>query len=126
MTPEMLAKMGRLAHLDVSKRDEAFRRDLARIVHFCRALDARDDVEADDGVSAAAQPTPLRPDVVTEGGDAAAVLSHASRTADGFFVAPRSIERPKAPARARRRPVDDHDLEDEDDAEDDSPRSTSQ
>jgi len=100
---EELVRLGRLAHLDVSRRDEAFRRDLSRVVGFCRALDRgeAEDAErgeaedAERGAPAAPQqqrvsPSVMRPDAVTEGGDARAALAHAKRRVDDFFVAPRS------------------------------------
>jgi aspartyl-tRNA(Asn)/glutamyl-tRNA(Gln) amidotransferase subunit C len=49
-----------------------------------------------DGVepmtSAVATTTPLREDVVTDGGDASRVLANAPKTADGFFVVPKVVE----------------------------------
>ena len=35
---------------------------------------------------------PLRADVVTDGGDARAILANAPRSEDGFFVVPKVVE----------------------------------
>ena len=35
---------------------------------------------------------PMREDVVTEGGDAAAILANAPKSRDGFFVVPKVVE----------------------------------
>jgi aspartyl-tRNA(Asn)/glutamyl-tRNA(Gln) amidotransferase subunit C len=49
-----------------------------------------------DGVepmtSAVAVTLPMREDVVTEGGDASAVLANAPRSRDGFFIVPKVVE----------------------------------
>ncbi len=49
-----------------------------------------------DGVepmtSAVASTAPLREDVVTEIGDSARILANAPKSADGFFVVPKSVE----------------------------------
>jgi aspartyl-tRNA(Asn)/glutamyl-tRNA(Gln) amidotransferase subunit C len=42
--------------------------------------------------SAVAVALPMREDVVTEGGDAAAILANAPKARDGFFVAPKVVE----------------------------------
>ena len=71
------------------------------IVPFARRLGFDDVVatryEVDtDGVepltSVVHAKLPLRDDVVTDGGDAARVLSNAPKSADGFFVVPKVVE----------------------------------
>ena len=42
--------------------------------------------------SAVAISAPLREDVVTEIGDSARILANAPKSADGFFVVPKSVE----------------------------------
>lgn len=90
---QTVRKVARLARIAVADEEVSpLRDDLNRILAWVEEL-GEVDVE---GVEPMTSVTPMalkqREDVVTEGHDAAAALSNAPETAEGFFVVPKVIE----------------------------------
>ncbi|MDB5512649.1 MAG: Glutamyl-tRNA(Gln) amidotransferase subunit [Enterovirga sp.] len=90
------ATVRRIAHLARIRLDEAdvpqMQDELNAILAFVEELNEV-DVE---GVEPMSSVTPMamkmREDVVTDGGDAAAILANAPATEDGFFLVPKVVE----------------------------------
>ncbi len=90
---ETVRKVARLAHIRVPEdRLAALAGELSGILQWIEQLNEVDTDGVEPMTSAVAVALPMREDVVTEGGDAAAVLANAPKTRDGFFVAPKVIE----------------------------------
>jgi aspartyl-tRNA(Asn)/glutamyl-tRNA(Gln) amidotransferase subunit C len=66
--------------------------ELSRILAWIEQLDEVDTEGAAPMTSPVAQAMPMRQDVVTDGGDAAAVLANAPSVRGGFFVVPKVVE----------------------------------
>jgi aspartyl-tRNA(Asn)/glutamyl-tRNA(Gln) amidotransferase subunit C len=86
-------KVARLARVhEEEDRLEALAAELDAIMGW---IDQLNEVDT-DGVaplaSVVAARLPMREDVVTEGGDSAAVLANAPAARDGFFVVPKVVE----------------------------------
>jgi aspartyl-tRNA(Asn)/glutamyl-tRNA(Gln) amidotransferase subunit C len=62
-----------------------------RLEPLARELNS-DTAGVEPMASAVAVKLPLREDVVTEGGDAGAILANAPAKADGFFIVPKVVE----------------------------------
>ena len=88
-----VAKVARLARIhEPPERLEALSRELNGILAWIEQLDEVDVEGVEPMTSAVAAKLPMREDVVTDGGDAARVLSNAPKSADGFFVVPKVVE----------------------------------
>jgi aspartyl-tRNA(Asn)/glutamyl-tRNA(Gln) amidotransferase subunit C len=86
-------KVARLARLAVPEaRLEPLANELNGIMAWIEQLGEVDTDGVEPMTSAVAQALPLRDDLVTDGGDAAKVLSNAPRSVDGFFVVPKVVE----------------------------------
>jgi aspartyl-tRNA(Asn)/glutamyl-tRNA(Gln) amidotransferase subunit C len=86
-------KVASLARLAVPEaRLEPLAAELNGIMAWIEQLGEVDTDGVEPMTSAVHQPLPLREDVVTDGGDAAKVLSNAPRALDGFFVVPKVVE----------------------------------
>ena len=90
---ETVRKVARLAHLrEPEDRLAALAGELSGILQWIEQLNEVDTEGVEPMTSAVAVALPMREDVVTEGGDAAAVLANAPKTRDGFFVVPKVVE----------------------------------
>ena len=90
---ETVRKVARLAHIrEPEDRLAALAGELSGILQWIEQLNEVDTDGVEPMTSAVAVALPMREDVVTEGGDAAAVLANAPKTRDGFFVVPKVVE----------------------------------
>lgn len=93
LTPATVAKVASLARLDVPEsRRETLAVEMSSILAFIEQLGEvnTDGVEPLRSVVQATQR--LRPDAVTDGGKAEAILANAPEKAQGFFVVPKVVE----------------------------------
>ena len=86
-------RIARLARIRVDEADvPQMQEELNAILFFVEQLNEVDV----DGIEPMTSVTPMtmkmRPDVVSDGGNAAAVLQNAPASEDGFFVVPKVIE----------------------------------
>ena len=86
----------RVAHLariaEPEDRLEPLARELSGILGWIEQLNEVDIEGVEPMTSAVAATLPMREDVVSDGGDAARVLSNAPKSEDGFFVVPKVVE----------------------------------
>jgi aspartyl-tRNA(Asn)/glutamyl-tRNA(Gln) amidotransferase subunit C len=88
-----VARIARLARIRVDEADqERLAGELSKILRFVEQLDELDTANVAPMTSAVAVTLRRRPDVVTEGGDAEAVLANAPAAEHGYFVVPKVIE----------------------------------
>jgi aspartyl-tRNA(Asn)/glutamyl-tRNA(Gln) amidotransferase subunit C len=86
-------RVARLARIrEPEARLEPLAQELSSIMGWIEQLAEVDTDGVEPMTSVVAQKLPMREDVVTEGGDAGAVLSNAPSSADGFFVVPKVVE----------------------------------
>jgi aspartyl-tRNA(Asn)/glutamyl-tRNA(Gln) amidotransferase subunit C len=71
---------------------DALAAELSGIMAWIEQLNEVDTDGVEPMTSAVAAKLPLREDVVTEGGDAEAILANAPKRRDGFFVTPKVVE----------------------------------
>lgn len=89
-TVRRIAKLARLALEE--DRVEPMMNELNQILAWVQQLEEADVAGVAPMTSVIAQRLKLREDVVTEGGDAAAVTSNAPLAEDHFFVVPKVVE----------------------------------
>ena len=89
-TVRRVAKLARIR--EPEERLEPLARELSSILGWIEQLGEVDTDGVEPMASAVAVKLPLREDVVTEGGDAGAILANAPAKADGFFVVPKVVE----------------------------------
>jgi aspartyl-tRNA(Asn)/glutamyl-tRNA(Gln) amidotransferase subunit C len=90
---ETVRKVARLAHIrETEDRMAALAGELSGILQWIEQLNEVDTDGVEPMTSAVAVALPMREDVVTEGGDVAAVLANAPKSRDGFFVVPKVVE----------------------------------
>ena len=89
-TVRKVARLARIA--EPEDRIEPLARELSGILDWIEQLAEVDTDGVEPMTSAVAVAAPMREDVVTEGGDAARVLSNAPKTVGGFFVVPKVVE----------------------------------
>ncbi|CAN5455181.1 Asp-tRNA(Asn)/Glu-tRNA(Gln) amidotransferase subunit GatC [soil metagenome] len=89
-TVRKVARLARIA--EPEDRIEPLARELSGIMDWIEQLAEVDTDGVEPMTSAVAVAAPMREDVVTEGGDAARVLSNAPKTIGGFFVVPKVVE----------------------------------
>jgi aspartyl-tRNA(Asn)/glutamyl-tRNA(Gln) amidotransferase subunit C len=90
---ETVRKVARLARIrEREDRLEPLAAELNGIIEWIEQLAQVDTDGVEPMTSAVAVTLPMREDVVTEGGDARAILANAPRTRDGFFVVPKVVE----------------------------------
>ena len=89
-TVRKVARLARIAEPEA--RLESLASELNGIIAWIEQLNEVDTDGVEPMTSAVAMAAPLREDVVTDGGDAAKVLSNAPKTVDGFFVVPKVVE----------------------------------
>ena len=86
-------RVARLARIrEPEERLEPLARELSGIMGWIEQLNEVDTDGVEPMTSVVAQQLPMRDDVVTDGGDADAVLANAPSAADGFFVVPKVVE----------------------------------
>lgn len=86
-------KVARLARIEEPEANlEGLARELSAIIAWVEQLDEVDTADVEPMNTAVHAALPMREDVVTDGGDAAKVLSNAPRTERGFFVVPKVVE----------------------------------
>lgn len=90
---ETVRRIARLSRIEIADDDVPRMQDeLNAILSFVEQLNEVDVA----GVEPMSSVTPMRlrqrPDAVSEGGDAAAILRNAPVSEDGFFVVPRVVE----------------------------------
>lgn len=89
-TVRKVARLARIA--EPEDRIEPLAKELSGILAWIEQLSEVDTDGVEPMTSAVAVAAPMREDVVTDGGDAARVLSNAPKTIDGFFVVPKVVE----------------------------------
>ncbi|WP_309645731.1 Asp-tRNA(Asn)/Glu-tRNA(Gln) amidotransferase subunit GatC [Phenylobacterium sp.] len=89
-TVRKVARLARIA--EPEEKLEALASELNGIMTWIEQLAEVDTDGVEPMTSAVHMPAPMREDVVTEGGDAAKVLSNAPKSVDGFFVVPKVVE----------------------------------
>ena len=89
-TVRRVAKLARIREPEA--RLEPLAQELSSILGWIEQLGEVDTDGVEPMASAVAVTLPLREDVVTEGGDAGAILANAPAKADGFFVVPKVVE----------------------------------
>jgi aspartyl-tRNA(Asn)/glutamyl-tRNA(Gln) amidotransferase subunit C len=90
---ETVRKVAGLARIRMAgERLEALAVELSGILAWIEQLSEVDTEGVEPMTSAVAVALPMRDDVVTEGGDAEAVLANAPKARDGFFVVPKVVE----------------------------------
>jgi aspartyl-tRNA(Asn)/glutamyl-tRNA(Gln) amidotransferase subunit C len=89
-TVRRVAKLARIR--ETEERLEPLARELSSILGWIEQLGEVDTAGVEPMASAVAVKLPLREDVVTEGGDAGAILANAPAKADGFFIVPKVVE----------------------------------
>ena len=90
---ETVRKVARLAHIrEPEDRLASLAGELSGILRWIEQLNEVDTDGVEPMTSAVALALPMREDVVTEGGDASAVLANAPKVRDGFFVVPKVVE----------------------------------
>lgn len=90
------ATVRKVAHLarvaEPEERLEALARELNGILAWIEQLDEVDVAGVEPMTTAVEASTPMREDVVSDGGDPQRVLANAPKAADGFFVVPKVVE----------------------------------
>ena len=89
-TVRKVARLARIAEPEENIQPLADR--LNGIMAWIEQLSEVDTDGVEPMTSAVAVSAPLREDVVTEIGDSARILANAPKSADGFFVVPKSVE----------------------------------
>lgn len=89
-TVRKVARLARIA--EPEDKLEALAKELTGIMTWIEQLNEVDTDGVQPMTSAVAATLPMREDVVTDGGDAAKVLSNAPKTVDGFYVVPKVVE----------------------------------
>ena len=86
-------RVAKLAHIrEPEDRLEALASELSGIMQWIEQLGEVDTDGVEPMASAVALSLPLREDVVTEGGDARAILANAPGARGGFFMVPKVVE----------------------------------
>ena len=86
-------KVAKLARIRIEEaRLEPLARELSGIMQWIEQLNEVDTDGVQPMTSAEAVSLPMREDVVTDGGDAAKVLSNAPKSDRNFFVVPKVVE----------------------------------
>jgi aspartyl-tRNA(Asn)/glutamyl-tRNA(Gln) amidotransferase subunit C len=90
---DTVRKVAMLAKIRVDEaRLEPLAAELSGILGWIEQLREVDTDGVEPMTSAVAVALPMREDVVTEGGEANAVLANAPKARNGFFVAPKVVE----------------------------------
>ena len=86
-------RVAHLARIEVAEADlEALAGELSAILGFMEELREVDIEGVEPMTSVTPMAAPLRADVVTAGGERAAILANAPQARDGFFAVPKVVE----------------------------------
>jgi len=86
-------RVAKLAHIrEREDRLDALATELSGILQWIEQLNEVDTEGVEPMASAVAVALPMREDVVTDGGDRAAILANAPSARGGFFVVPKVVE----------------------------------
>ncbi len=89
-TVRKVARLARIA--EPEEKLEPLARELSGILNWIEQLNEVDTDGVEPMTTAVHATLPMRDDVVTDGGDAARVLSNAPKSDEGFFVVPKVVE----------------------------------
>jgi len=90
---DTVRKVANLANIRVpNDRLAAMAQELSGILTWIEQLGEVDTDGVEPMTSAVAVALPMRDDVVTDGGDRAAILANAPSARDGFFIVPKVVE----------------------------------
>ena len=89
-TVKKVARLARIREPDEAL--EPLARELSGIMQWIDQLAEVDTDGVEPMTGGAATSLPMREDVVTEGGDAEAILANAPKRIGGFFVVPKVVE----------------------------------
>ena len=90
---DTVRKVASLANIrEPDARLAALASELSGILQWIEQLNEVDTSGVEPMTSAVAVALPMREDVVTEGGDPAAVLANAPKARNGFFIVPKVVE----------------------------------
>ena len=90
---QTVKRVARLARIAVSEEDaERMTGELNAILGFVEQLNEVDVSGVEPMTSVTPMAMKKRQDVVTDGGDAAAILANAPASEDGFFLVPKVVE----------------------------------
>jgi aspartyl-tRNA(Asn)/glutamyl-tRNA(Gln) amidotransferase subunit C len=90
---DTVRKVASLAQIsEPEPRLTAFAGELSAILGWIEQLNEVDTDGVEPMTSAVAVPMPMREDIVTDGGDPAAILANAPASRNGFFVVPKVVE----------------------------------
>ncbi len=89
-TVRRVAKLARIR--EPEERLEPLAQELNSILGWIEQLGEVDTDGVEPMASAVEVKLPMREDVVTDGGDADAILANAPAKADGFFIVPKVVE----------------------------------
>ncbi len=90
---DTVRKAARLARIaEPEERLAGLAQELTGIVAWIEQLQEVDTDGVEPMTSSVAMPLPMREDVVTDGGDADAILANAPAKANGFFIVPKVVE----------------------------------
>jgi aspartyl-tRNA(Asn)/glutamyl-tRNA(Gln) amidotransferase subunit C len=90
---DTVAKIARLARIRITEAEcEALTGELSNILAWVEQLAALDTETVPPMTSVVARDLPLRDDVVSDGGEAEAIVQNAPEPADGFFTVPKVVE----------------------------------
>jgi len=90
---EAVRRIAKLARIGIAEADlEPMARELNTILSFVETLDQIDTAGVPALTSVVEARLKQRGDVVTDGGDPAAILSNAPEKIDGYFVVPKVVE----------------------------------
>ena len=89
-TVRKVARLARIA--EPEERVEPLAKELSGIMAWIEQLNEVDTDGVEPMTSAVAATLPMREDVVTDGGDPAAILANAPKADRGFFVVPKVVE----------------------------------
>lgn len=90
---ETVRRVARLAHIRMAEdRLAPLAAELSGILQWIEQLNEVDTDGVQPMTSVVAATLPMREDLVTEGGDAAAILANAPAARNGFFVVPKVVE----------------------------------
>jgi aspartyl-tRNA(Asn)/glutamyl-tRNA(Gln) amidotransferase subunit C len=91
-----VATVRKVAHLariaEPEERLELIANEITGILNWIEQLQEVDVQGVEPMTTAVEAATPLREDVVTDGGDPERILSNAPKAVDGFFVVPKVVE----------------------------------
>lgn len=91
--PAIVKKIARLARIRVDEAElPALAEEVNGILHFVEQLQSVDVSGVEPLTSVVHRSLPLRDDVVTDGGDAEAVLKNAPDRMESFFTVPKVVE----------------------------------